>query len=170
MKAVTLYICFLLSINCIAQELENPKIHSAHKASVLSTIIPGAGQVYNKKYWKVPIIYASLATSIYFINENQNKYTTYKNAYLQRINGEIDDYSELYNISQLITIMDFYERNRDVSYIITAAIYLLNIVDASVDAHLLDFDVSDELTLSYTPSFIYTPYGMNTSLSLKMNF
>jgi len=170
LKAVTLYICFLLSINCIAQELENPKIHSAHKASVLSTIIPGAGQVYNKKYWKVPIIYGSLATSIYFINENQNKYTTYKNAYLQRINGEIDDYSELYNISQLITIMDFYERNRDVSYIITAAIYLLNIVDASVDAHLLDFDVSDELTLSYTPSFIYTPYGKNTSLSLKMNF
>ena len=170
MKAVTLYICFFLSINCIAQELDNPKIHSAHKASVLSTIIPGAGQVYNKKYWKVPIIYASLATSIYFINENQNKYTSYKNAYLQRINGEIDDYSELYNISQLVTIMDFYERNRDVSYIITAAIYLLNIVDASVDAHLLDFDVSDELTLSYTPSFIYTPYGKNTSLSLKMNF
>ena len=170
MKAVTLYICFFLSINCIAQELYNPKIHSAHKASVLSTIIPGAGQVYNKKYWKVPIIYASLATSIYFINENQNKYTSYKNAYLQRINGEIDDYSELYNISQLVTIMDFYERNRDVSYIITAAIYLLNIVDASVDAHLLDFDVSDELTLSYTPSFIYTPYGKNTSLSLKMNF
>jgi hypothetical protein len=66
--------------------------------------------------------------------------------------------------------MDYYERNRDVSYIITAAIYLLNIVDASVDAHLLDFDVSDELTLSYAPSFINTPHGKNTSLSLKMNF
>lgn len=170
MKAVTLYICFFLSINCIAQKSESPKIHSAHKASVLSTIIPGAGQVYNKKYWKVPIIYASLGTSIYFINENQNKYTKYKNAYLQRLNGEVDDYSELYNNSQLITIMDYYERNRDVSYIITAAIYLLNIVDASVDAHLLDFDVSDELTLSYAPSFINTPHGKNTSLSLKMNF
>lgn len=154
----------------MAQKSESPKIHSAHKASVLSTIIPGAGQVYNKKYWKVPIIYASLATSIYFINENQNKYTTYKNAYLQRLNGEVDDYSELYNNSQLITIMDYYERNRDVSYIITAAIYLLNIVDASVDAHLLDFDVSDELNLSYAPSFINTPHGKNTSLSLKMNF
>jgi hypothetical protein len=154
----------------MAQKSESPKIHSAHKASVLSTIIPGAGQVYNKKYWKVPIIYASLATSIYFINENQNKYTAYKNAYLQRLNGEVDDYSELYNNSQLITIMDYYERNRDVSYIITAAIYLLNIVDASVDAHLLDFDVSDELNLSYAPSFINTPHGKNTSLSLKMNF
>ena len=154
----------------MAQKSESPKIHSAHKASVLSTIIPGAGQVYNKKYWKVPIIYASLTTSIYFINENQNKYTAYKNAYLQRLNGEVDDYSELYNNSQLITIMDYYERNRDVSYIITAAIYLLNIVDASVDAHLLDFDVSDELNLSYAPSFINTPHGKNTSLSLKMNF
>ena len=91
----------------MAQKSESPKIHSAHKASVLSTIIPGAGQVYNKKYWKVPIIYASLATSIYFINENQNKYTTYKNAYLQRLNSEVDDYSELYNNSQLITIMDY---------------------------------------------------------------
>ena len=170
MKTIILYICLFLSINCIAQKSENPRIHSAHKASVLSTIIPGAGQVYNKKYWKVPIIYASLGTSIYFINENQKKYTSYKNAYLQRENGEIDEYSELYNNSQLITIMDYYERNRDISYIMTAAIYLLNIVDASVDAHLLDFDVSDELTLSYSPSFINTPYGKNTSLSLKMNF
>ena len=157
-------------MSCFAQKSDEPKIHSAHKASVLSTIIPGAGQVYNKKYWKVPIIYASLATSIYFINENQNKFNTYKDAYLQRENGGIDDYYELYNNSQLITIMDYYQRNRDVSYIITAAVYLLNIVDASVDAHLLDFDVSDDLTLSYSPSFINTPYGKNTSLSLKMNF
>ena len=159
-----------LAVNCLAQKSESSKTHSAHKASVLSTIIPGAGQIYNKKYWKVPIIYASLGTSIYFINENNNKYTDYKNAYLQRADGEIDDYFDLYNNSQLITIMDYYQRNRDVSYILTAAIYLLNIVDASVDAHLLDFDVSDELTLSYTPSFIHTPFGKNTSLSLKMNF
>jgi len=159
-----------LAVNCLAQKSESSKTHSAHKASVLSTIIPGAGQIYNKKYWKVPIIYASLGTSIYFINENHNKYTDYKNAYLQRADGEIDDYFDLYNNSQLITIMDYYQRNRDVSYILTAAIYLLNIVDASVDAHLLDFDVSDELTLSYAPSFIHTPFGKNTSLSLKMNF
>jgi len=170
LKSIVFYICFSISLNCLAQKAEFTKTHSAHKASVLSTLIPGAGQVYNKKYWKVPIIYASLATSIYFINENQNKYNTYKNAYLQRSNGEIDDYIDQYNNSQLVTIMDYYQRNRDVSYIVTAAVYLLNIVDASVDAHLLDFDVSDELTLSYAPSFIYTPFGKNTSLSLKMNF
>lgn len=170
MKSIIFYICFSLSLSVFAQKSDELKIHSAHKASVLSTIIPGAGQVYNKKYWKVPIIYASLATSIYFINENQNKFNSYKDAYIQRENGGIDDYYELYNNSQLITIMDYYQRNRDVSYIITAAVYLLNIVDASVDAHLLDFDVSDDLTVSYSPSFINTPYGKNTSLSLTMNF
>jgi len=162
--SLIIFFSFLTSYSSAQEVYKSPK-----KAALFS-LIPGGGQIYTKKYWKVPIIYSALATSIYFINENQNKYTTYKNAYLQRINGEVDDYSELYNNSQLITIMDYYERNRDVSYIITAAIYLLNIVDASVDAHLLDFDVSDELTLSYAPSFINTPHGKNTSLSLKMNF
>ena len=153
-----------------SQSNESKTIKSAHKASILSAVVPGAGQVYNKKYWKVPIIYASLATSIFFIKDNQNKLTTYQNAYITRSNGGTDDYIDIYNNSQLLTIVDYYERNRDVSYIIAGAIYLLNIVDASVDAHLFDFDISEDLSLNTTPKIIDTPIGKTTVLSLKMNF
>ena len=153
-----------------SQSNESKTIKSAHKASILSAVVPGAGQVYNKKYWKVPIIYASLATSIYFIKDNQNKLTTYQDAYITRTNGGTDDYIDIYNNSQLLTIVDYYERNRDVSYIIAGAIYLLNIVDASVDAHLFDFDISEDLSLNTTPKIINTPIGKTTVLSLKMNF
>ena len=153
-----------------SQSNESKTIKSAHKASILSAVVPGAGQVYNKKYWKVPIIYASLATSIFFIKDNQNKLTTYQDAYITRSNGGTDDYIDIYNNSQLLTIVDYYERNRDVSYIIAGAIYLLNIVDASVDAHLFDFDISEDLSLNTTPKIIDTPIGKTTVLSLKMNF
>ena len=153
-----------------SQSNESKTIKSAHKASILSAVVPGAGQVYNKKYWKVPIIYASLATSIFFIKDNQNKLTTYQDAYITRSNGGTDDYIYIYNNSQLLTIVDYYERNRDVSYIIAGAIYLLNIVDASVDAHLFDFDISEDLSLNTTPKIIDTPIGKTTVLSLKMNF
>ena len=153
-----------------SQSNESKTIKSAHKASILSAVVPGAGQVYNKKYWKAPIIYASLATSIFFIKDNQNKLTTYQDAYITRSNGGTDDYIDIYNNSQLLTIVDYYERNRDVSYIIAGAIYLLNIVDASVDAHLFDFDISEDLSLNTTPKIIDTPIGKTTVLSLKMNF
>ena len=154
----------------MAQTEEVKSNKSAHKASLFSAVIPGSGQVYNKKYWKVPIIYASLSTSIYFIQNNQKKLNNYQDAYILRSNGGIDEYTDIYSNSQLLTIVDYYERNRDVSYIITAAIYLLNIVDASVDAHLFDFDISEDLSLKASPQIIDTPTGRSSVLSLKMNF
>ena len=154
----------------MAQTEEVKSNKSAHKASLFSAVIPGSGQVYNKKYWKVPIIYTSLATSIYFIQNNQKKLNKYQDAYILRSNGGIDEYTDIYSNSQLLTIVDYYERNRDVSYIITAAIYLLNIVDASVDAHLFDFDISEDLSLKASPQIIDTPTGRSSVLSLKMNF
>ena len=171
MKNITLYILLFFSFAGFGQSTKEGKnLKSAHKASILSAVIPGAGQVYNKKYWKVPIIYASLTTSIYFIYDNQNKLTNYQDAYISRSNGGTDEYNDVYNDSQLLTIVDYYERNRDVSYIITAAIYLLNIVDASVDAHLFDFDISEDLSLETSPQIINTPNGKTPILSLKMNF
>ena len=152
------------------QSIKDNKIKSATKASILSIILPWSGQIYNKKYWKVPIIYSSLATSIYFICDNQKKLTNYENAYNDRFNGRIDDYIDIYNNTQLISIIDYYERNRDISMMITAAIYLLNIVDASVDAHLFDFDVSEDLSIETKPEIINTPNGKTKALSIKMNF
>lgn len=170
MKNIILYILLFFSFAGFGQSTDGMNVKSAHKASILSAVIPGAGQVYNKKYWKVPIIYASLTTSIYFIYDNQNKLKTYQDAYISRSNGGADEYIDVYNDSQLLTIVDYYERNRDVSYIITAAIYLLNIVDASVDAHMFDFDISEDLSLKTSPQIINTPNGKTPILSLKMNF
>ena len=170
MKSTILYISLLFSFVCFGQSIEQNKIRSANKSSFLSAVLPGAGQVYNNKYWKVPVIYASLASGIYFIYENQSKLNNYSDAYVNRSNGKIDSYVNIYNDSQLLTIVDYYERNRDVSYIITAAIYLLNIVDASVDAHLFNFDISEDLSLETIPQIIYTPNGNTPILSLKMNF
>ena len=159
-----------MSLTGFTQSIKDNKIKSAKKASILSIILPGSGQIYNKKYWKVPIIYSSLATSIYFICDNQKKLTNYENAYNDRFNGRIDDYIDIYNNTQLISIIDYYERNRDISMMITAAIYLLNIVDASVDAHLFDFDVSEDLSIETKPEIINTPNGKTKALSIKMNF
>jgi len=160
----------LFSFAGFGQSIEYKNLKSARKASILSAIIPGAGQIYNEKYWKVPIIYASLSTSIYFIYDNQNKLKAYQNAYICRSNGGTDEYIDVYNDSQLLTVVDYYERNRDVSYIITAAIYLLNVVDASVDSHMFDFDISEDLSLETLPRIINTPNGETPILSLKMNF
>ena len=170
MKNLILYTFLFFSFVGFGQSTESKNEKSADKASILSAVLPGAGQVYNKKYWKVPIIYASLTTSVYFIYDNQNKLKTYQNAYISRSNGGADQYIDVYNDSQLLTIVDYYKRNRDVSYIITAAIYLLNIVDASVDAHLFDFDISEDLSLETNPKIINTPNGKTPILSLKMNF
>ena len=159
-----------MSLTGFTQSIKDNKIKSAKKASILSIILPGSGQIYNKKYWKVPIIYSSLATSIYFICDNQKKLTNYENAYIDRVNGRTDDYIDVYNNTQLISIIDYYERNRDISMMITAAIYLLNIVDASVDAHLFDFDVSEDLSIETKPEIINTPNGKTKVLSIKMNF
>ncbi|MBJ59439.1 MAG: hypothetical protein CMP64_02495 [Flavobacteriales bacterium] len=170
MKKIILYKLLFLSLTGFTQSIKEKKTKSAKKASILSAVLPGAGQIYNKKYWKVPIIYSSLATGIYFICDNQKKLTNFEDAYIFRSNGGNDNYINLYNNTQLISIIDYYERNRDISYIITAAIYLLNIVDASVDAHLFDFDISEDLSIETKPQIINTLQGKTQALSIKMNF
>lgn len=170
MKPYLLFLLVVLSTSGFCQQADTNQFHSARRASILSAILPGAGQVYNKKYWKVPVIYASFAAGIYFINENQTKLDSYKNAYITRTNGGIDDYYEVYDSNQLITIMDYYERNRDISYIITSAIYLLNIVDASVDAHLFHYEINEDLSLEWHPSIHSDRDGGKALLTLKMNF
>ena len=146
------------------------KEHSPHKASIYSAIIPGLGQLYNKKYWKLPIVYAALGSAAYFTYENGQKYKQYRDAFLLRQEGGTDEYDGNYTDSQLITIMEYYERNKELSLLMTAAIYILNIVDASVDAHLFDFDISEDLSLNTSPKLIQTQRGYQPSLSLKMNF
>lgn len=115
------------------------------KAAFYSAILPGLGQAYNKKYWKIPIVYAALGTGVYAYMWNNKKYHSYRDAYKQRLAGKEDEYEYL-DDSRLIEGQKFYQKNRDLSAIITVALYILNIVEANVNAHLLQFNVNDKLT------------------------
>lgn len=116
------------------------------KAAFYSAVFPGMGQIYNKKYWKVPLVYGALGTTIYFYINNNKKYHLYRDAYKQRLEGLPDDYAYLDN-SRLIAAQKFYQNNRDLSALLTGLFYILNILDANVDAHLMQFNVNDKLTV-----------------------
>jgi hypothetical protein len=139
--------------------LPQKKYHSPKKAALFSAVLPGAGQVYNKKWWKVPVIYAGAGALAYSFQFNQKKYITYRTAYKYRIDDDastVDDYVGKYSDDNLNTLQKYYHRYRDLTIIGFAALYTLNIIDASVDAHLFTFDVSDDLSLNLHPVLINT--------------
>lgn len=134
-------------------------VHSPKKAMILSAIIPGLGQAYNKKYWKIPIVYAAMGTTIYLFQQFNTNFKQYKRAYVARDTAKTFDYyfpssndPYKYNLSQLQVEEERYRKFRDLNFILTAFIYTLNIADAYVDAHLMSFDVSDNLSMKILPS------------------
>ena len=147
--------------------------HSPKKAALYSAILPGLGQAYNKKYWKIPVLYAGEGVMWYFIIDNNRQYQTYKNAYRIRLDGDsttIDQFTDTYADEDLRLLKNFYRRNRDLSYIVAGMIYVLNIVDASVDAHLFYFNVSDDLSLKISPAFSPVPNNYFAGVNLRLNF
>ena len=148
----------------------NTKPHSPKKAAWLSTALPGLGQVYNKKYWKVPVIYAGFGALAYSFQFNQSHYVKYRNAYRDRLTiPPIADNYPLYSDATLEMLQKYYHRYRDLSVIGIAALYLLNIVDASVDAHMFTFDVSDDLTLQLHPTLINTANVNHYTTGIGLN-
>jgi len=128
--------------------------HSPKKAAIMSTCLPGLGQVYNKKYWKIPIIYAGLGGAGYAIAWNNKKYQDFRKAYIARtdtLSSTVDPYPR-YSDANLLDLRNYYRHNLELSIIVVTAIYVLNIVDASVDAHLYDFNISDDLSMRVQPS------------------
>lgn len=137
--------------------------HSPKKATILSAVLPGAGQFYNKKYWKMPVIYAGFGTLVYFINANHTHYIDYKQALKFRTDNDsttVDNFP-LYSAEGLLQAKNYYRRNVELSYIFTVILYTLNVVDAAVDANLYDFDISDELSLKIQPALINNPFAYN---------
>lgn len=137
------------------------------KAAFYSAILPGLGQAYNKKYWKIPIVYGAIGTSLYFYLDNNKKYHSYRNAYKQRLLGIPDKYNYL-DTSRLIAAQRFYQRNRDLSLLVSIGFYVLNIVDANVDAHLIQFNVSDKL--SFQPEVYANDLNYKPNLGLSFNY
>ncbi|MEO6346468.1 MAG: DUF5683 domain-containing protein [Aquaticitalea sp.] len=139
------------------------------KAAFYSAILPGLGQAYNKKYWKIPIAIGGIAAGIYFFETNNKDYKRYRNAYKRRLAGYTDD--EFYprvTDDGLIRAQKTLKRNKELSLLITVGIYALNIIDANVDAHLLQYNVDENLALQ--PHFQYNEKENSSDLGLTLNF
>ena len=154
--------------------------HSVKQAALFSAILPGLGQAYNEKYWKIPIVYAAIGTAGYFAIANSHTFHDLKNTYLLRTDGDSltsDEYVNVYGTEEytgaltddyLLTYIDQWKRYADINVIVLSFIYVLNIVDAVVDAHLYNFDVSDDLSLHVQP-FILSKYAYQTLNGNSMN-
>lgn len=144
------------------------------RAAFYSAVLPGLGQAYNKKYWKIPIIYAGMATGIYFYIQNDKDYDRFRDAYKRRLAGFTDD--EFYGSGttpvisndRLIDAQRSAQRNKDISIIVSIAFYLVNIIDANVDAHLSQYNVSDDLTVS--PNLFVDPQNAQANYGLSFKF
>jgi hypothetical protein len=184
---------FLTGFSAYSQNSVNDSIkakktkveHSPHKATIYSAVLPGLGQIYNHKYWKVPIVYGGFATLGYFINFNNGVYTKYKQAYSDIIDNDPNTNSYLNlkvnkvffqpdKISQLTEnlkrVKDGWRRNRDLVIIGTAVFYMINIIDASVDAHFFNFDISDDLTINWAPAPVVCINNKLVGLQCRINF
>lgn len=141
------------------------------KAAFYSAVLPGLGQAYNKSYWKIPIIYGGMGISMYYYGFNNKEYNRYRDAYKgllagQQPTGELEGF----DADRLIRAQRFHQRNRDLSLLITVGIYILNIVEANVDAHLMQFNVNENLTLHPQIQQNQIDYKHNLGLSLNYKF
>ena len=138
------------------------------RAAFLSAIVPGLGQAYNKKYWKIPIVYGAIGTSLYFYIDNNKKYHRYRDAYKMRLAGLDDEFKGQYTNNTLINAQRTFQRNRDMSLLITLGLYALNIVDANVDAHLMQFNVNDNLT--FRPDIYPNEINYKQNIGVTLNY
>ena len=205
-------VCFVVLIsgqNVHAQKIESDTVykpivvkeHSPHKATLYSALLPGLGQIYNKKYWKLPILYAGIGATLYAIGWNTGQYNDYKDGYIDltkylEFKNQAEDagipeptskrYQKLVPDTDFSTTTadvdnwfkttfqnkkDSFKRDRDLSYIILFGVYVLNIIDATVDAHFTNFNINDDLSMTVHPKMNYNPVsGSTLGLSCRINF
>ncbi len=157
--------------NFFKKDYPNPK-----KALFMSLVIPGAGQIYNKKYWKVPIVWGGYGLMIYFIDFSGSQYRLLRQEYIYAIDGDENTVSQLmlYNgwgEDDILQFRDLYRKRLELSYIGLVAMVVLSGVDAFVDAHLMKFDVSEDLSMQLRPKVEILPNHHNTfGLGLSFQF
>ncbi|GAB1855764.1 DUF5683 domain-containing protein [Flavobacteriaceae bacterium MHTCC 0001] len=149
------------------------------KAAFFSAILPGLGQAYNKKYWKIPIVYGALGTGMYFYVINDKEYRRYRNAFRSRLAGfRNDEFLELDAngnvLAERVTddglrrAQELFRRNKEISLLVTIGLYALNIIDANVDAHLLQYNVDENLTLA--PHYKLNDIDRTGNVGLSLNW
>ncbi len=187
LKAATL-ISFLFLFVSVYSQKKDYSPRSPHKATFYAAVLPGLGQVYNKKYWKLPILYGGIAATSYAIHFNTTQYKRYKSAYRDFIiqdpgnksyldilpSGYTEDYligKEQWFEDVLESKKTYYRRYRDLSYILMIGVYVLQIVDAAVDAHFASFNISDDLSLNISPYMAEPYYGYTPNIggTIRLN-
>ncbi len=183
----------------VAAKVRNPFRAEPMRATMLAVVFPGLGQIYNRKYWKIPLVYAGFGSLFYSVGFNTTNYNKYMKAY-QDFTDDIpatqsyialirnakpetydrvlfpksyvpSDYS--YYKEAMLRMVDYYKRYRDLSYIGIAGWYLISIIDANVDASLFNYDVSTNLEISVYPSVLPLPGGFTgagLNLGMKITF
>jgi hypothetical protein len=146
------------------------------RAAFYSAVLPGLGQVSNGKYWKIPVIYAGIGTGVYFYMKNNTDYNRFRDAYKRRLAGYTDDEffgtgsTPLISNNRLIDAQKSAQRNKNVSIIVSLGFYILSIIDANVDAHLKQYDISDDLSITpklNTSNIAQPSYGLSFRYTLK---
>ena len=162
------------------------KTHSPQTATILSAIVPGLGQIYNKNYWKVPVIYAGFAGLGYVVSQNHIFYSDFKNEYEAYLSYSEKETAagrtpqtdtlltvrgvEGYSVFSVKEGRDYYRRRRDMAIIGIGALYFVNIIEAYVNAHMFSFDISDELSISYTPLYTHATAFYPTGIRFSLKF
>ena len=146
---------------------------SPARAAFYSAILPGLGQAYNKKYWKIPLVYGALGSGIYFYDRNNTNYNRARTAFKLRLDGkpnEFDGEGENIFLSDdaLIRAQKSYKKDRDLSLLVTVALYVLQVLEASTNAHLLQHNVDNNLTIS--PQIIKDATNNKSVVVASLNF
>lgn len=160
----------LAEINSSNAPASKPKF-SPTKAGLYSAVLPGLGQYYNKKYWKIPIVWGAIGTGVGVTLWNDKMYRKYRNAYVAQLNGQTHEFSNIPGITKeaLGRTQDRMKRQRDYAIAVTGLVYVLNIVDAVVDAHL--YEGRHDPDLAIKPSIIYDEFSkQNTKPGLALSF
>lgn len=168
---------FLVNHSVFSQDQkEQDTTHSVRKAVILSAILPGAGQVYNhlampkgqkKAYWKVPLIYAGLGACGYFVYQNNSLQKELKLEYQNRQNQlpGLDLYKN-YDDQGILSLYNTHLNRRDLFMLGFGLVYLVQVIDAAVEAHFVTFDISEDLSFSFSPTLVgYQQPGIKLSLN-----
>ncbi len=138
------------------------------KAGMFASILPGSGQVYNRQYWKLPIVYAILGTAGYFIWYNYDQYREFRTAYISRLDASTaNDQYPLYDISDLKRIQDGFRQDLDIIVLLTTVGYAAQILDAVASAHLRNFDISPDISMELQPVIGPNYAGVGLVLNFK---
>lgn len=148
------------------------------RAAFYSAALPGLGQIYNKDYWKIPVVYGALGAGIFVAADSNRGFQRFRTAFKQRLAGRIDEFTEvdpitgetteIFTNDALIRGQNIYRRRKELAILVTAGIYVLQIIEANVDAHLSQYDVGDDLT--FAPDIHIDDAGLAMHYGFKLTY